>query len=52
MFLVVNEPEGQEISLKNSKFQQILGSRWRLHGISLRVFSLVLIVGQPKKLET
>jgi hypothetical protein len=33
MFLVVNEPEEQEISLKKSKFKEILGSGWRLHGI-------------------
>jgi hypothetical protein len=26
MFLVVNEPEEQEFSLKKSKFQKILGS--------------------------
>jgi hypothetical protein len=32
-FLVVNEPEEQEFSLKKSNFQQILGSGWRLHGI-------------------
>jgi hypothetical protein len=32
MFLVVNDPEQQEFSLKKSKFQQILGSGWRLHG--------------------
>jgi hypothetical protein len=33
MFLVVNEPEEKEFSLKKSKFQQILGSGWRLHEI-------------------
>jgi hypothetical protein len=33
MFLVVNKPEEQEFSLKKSKFQQILGSGLRLHGI-------------------
>jgi hypothetical protein len=33
MFLVVNDPEEQKFSLKTSKFQQILGSGWRLHGI-------------------
>jgi hypothetical protein len=32
---VVNEPEEQKFSLKKSKFQQILGSGWRLH----RIFS-------------
>jgi hypothetical protein len=31
MFLVVNEPEEQEFSLKKSKFHKILGSGWRLH---------------------
>jgi hypothetical protein len=30
MFLVVNEPEEKEFSLKKSKFQQILRSVWRL----------------------
>jgi hypothetical protein len=29
MFLVVNEPEEQEFSLKKSKFQQILGNMFR-----------------------
>jgi hypothetical protein len=33
MFLGVNEPEEQEFSLQKSKFQQILGTGWRLHGI-------------------
>jgi hypothetical protein len=33
MFLVVNQLEEQEFSLKKSKFQQILGSGRRLHGI-------------------
>jgi hypothetical protein len=35
IFLVVNELEEQEFSLKKSKFQEILGSGWgwRLHGI-------------------
>jgi hypothetical protein len=28
MILVVNESEEQEVSLKKSKFQQILGSGW------------------------
>jgi hypothetical protein len=32
-FLVVNEPEEQEFSLKKLKFQQILRSGWRLHGM-------------------
>jgi hypothetical protein len=33
MFLVVNEPEEQEFSLKKTKFQEILGFGWHLHGI-------------------
>jgi hypothetical protein len=42
MFLVVNEPKEQEFSLKKSKFQEILGSDWRLHGIfsSSQIFRL------------
>jgi hypothetical protein len=41
-FLVVKEPEEQEFSLKKSKFEQILGSGWRLHGIfsSFQIFWL------------
>jgi hypothetical protein len=48
MFLVVNEPEEQEFFLKKSKFQQILGSGWRLHGIfsSFQKF----LAGQQTKL--
>jgi hypothetical protein len=48
MFLVVNEPEEQEFSLKISKFQAILGSDWRLHGIfsSFQIF----LAGQQSKL--
>jgi hypothetical protein len=48
MFLVVNEPEEQEFSLQKSKFQQILGSGWRLHGIffSFQIF----LAGQQSKL--
>jgi hypothetical protein len=40
IFLVVNEPEDQKFSLKNSKFQQILGPGWRFHGIfsSFQIF--------------
>jgi hypothetical protein len=48
MFLEVNEPEEQEFSLKTSKFQQILGSGWRLHEnfSSFQIFS----AGQQSKL--
>jgi hypothetical protein len=48
MFLVVNEPEEQEFSLQKSKFQQILGSGWRLHRIffSFQIF----LAGQQSKL--
>jgi hypothetical protein len=48
MFLVVNEPEEQEFSLKKkSKFQQILGNMFRAEFLNFSV--IVLIVGQPKK---
>jgi hypothetical protein len=48
MFLVANEPEEQEFSLKKSKFQQILGTGWRLHGIfpSFQIF----MTGQQSEL--
>jgi hypothetical protein len=48
IFLVVNEPEEQEFSLKKSKFHQIMGSGWRLH----RIFSNLKkkLAGQQSKL--
>jgi hypothetical protein len=48
MFLVVNEAEEQKFIFKKSKFQQILGNMFSLE-LSVRVFPLVLIVGQSKK---
>jgi hypothetical protein len=47
LFLVVNEPEEQEFSLKKSKFQKILGFGWRLHGI-FSVFRIFLAGEQSK----
>jgi hypothetical protein len=48
MFLVVNDPEEQEFSLKKSKIHQILGSSGRLHVIfnSFQNF----LAGQQSKL--
>jgi hypothetical protein len=52
MFLVVNEPEKQEFSLKTSKFKQILGSGWRLHGsFSISSFQIFLAGQQSKHTE-
>jgi hypothetical protein len=46
---VVNEPEEQEFYLKKLKFQQILESFWRLHGIfsSFQIF----LASQQSKLK-
>jgi hypothetical protein len=49
MFLVVNEPEEQEFSLKKSKFQEILGYDWRLHGIFSK--SQIFQAGKQSKLK-
>jgi hypothetical protein len=48
MFLVVNEPEEQEFSLEESKFQHILESGWRSH----RIFSSfqIFLAGQQSEL--
>jgi hypothetical protein len=48
MFLVVNEPEEQEFSLEQSKFQQNTVSSWRLHGF-LSNFQIFL-AGQQSEL--
>jgi hypothetical protein len=37
MFLVVDEPEKQDFSLKKSKFQQILGNMFRAEFLSFSV---------------
>jgi hypothetical protein len=53
LFLVVNVPEKLKFSLKTSKFQQILGSGWRLHGIfsSFQIFLASQQSKLTKKLE-